>query len=279
MKTSYSKVPFSYKSIKITQSRIDKGLLAIPVSLIDFLPKNKNNILVAFGTEDELTPKHFTPYSSSSRECRIGGMRSFYKKFQIKNGDEIVIQLLDDEKYRLIPEILFEKSIRKLEDQFDQAKDDNEAELTLIQVSKISNVKIQNVALNEYRRLSNKEITRRKYKLEKLTKRKESVPVSFKNLLAKIYEGKCQVSGFTFNMRNGKPYSEIHHIKPEIGNHIKNLLVVCPNIHAQFTYAFVEELFDQDGWLRKVKINNDLFNVNQIIDQIPNKFKKEIHFE
>ena len=79
-------------------------------------------------------------------------------------------------------------------------------------------------------------------------------------------------------MRNGNPYFEIHHIKPEIGSHLKNILVVSSNIHAQFTYAFVEEFFDQDGWLRRVKFNKEIFLVNQIIDKTPKRFEKEVHF-
>jgi hypothetical protein len=101
MKTIESKIPFNYKTIKTTQSRIDKGLLAVPVSLIDHFPKNKTKIYVTFGPSLKVIPKNFTPYTSSSRECRIGGMRKFYEDFQIKNGDELVIQILDEKKYRI----------------------------------------------------------------------------------------------------------------------------------------------------------------------------------
>jgi len=67
MKTIESKIPFSYKTIKTTQSRIDKGLLAIPVSLIDYFPKNKTKVYIAFGSSLKESPKTFTPYTSSSR--------------------------------------------------------------------------------------------------------------------------------------------------------------------------------------------------------------------
>ena len=78
-------------------------------------------------------------------------------------------------------------------------------------------------------------------------------------------------------MKTGLPYYEIHHIKSNLGNHLKNLLVVSPNIHAQFTYTIAEEFFDTDGWLRKVKLNNEEFSVFQIIDNTPVQFQKEIH--
>jgi hypothetical protein len=83
VETIESKLPFDYKTIRVTQSRINKGLLAVPVSLIDYFPKRKNRIYVAFGKDKKAVLKKFTPYTSSSRECRIGGMKSFYEKFDI----------------------------------------------------------------------------------------------------------------------------------------------------------------------------------------------------
>ena len=78
-------------------------------------------------------------------------------------------------------------------------------------------------------------------------------------------------------MKNGNPYFEIHHIDPLKGNHFKNLLVVSPNVHAQFTFADLEQHFDNYGWLRKVKFNEVTHNVYQIIDDLPIDFEKEVH--
>ena len=93
-----------------------------------------------------------------------------------------------------------------------------------------------------------------------------------------MYEGKCQVTNFSFFTKKNKPYFELHHIDPEKGNHLKNLLVVSPNTHAQFTHANLIQHFDNEGWLRKVKFNKDEYKVFQIIDDLPNEFEKEIHF-
>jgi hypothetical protein len=79
-------------------------------------------------------------------------------------------------------------------------------------------------------------------------------------------------------MKNGEPYFEIHHIKPEKGNHLKNLLVVSPNVHKEFTYANVENIFDNEDWLRVVKFNGEVFNVFQKIDFLQKSFMKEIHY-
>jgi len=279
MKIKDSKIPLNYNTVRVTQSRINKGLLAIPVSLLDYFPNKKTKLQVETRIGKRATVKNFTPYSSSSRECRIGGMRNFYEEFQIKDGDEVVIQILDDIKYRILPEEEFIKTIRDLEDNFDKSRSENEAVNHLSKVSKITGAKLNEIVLNEYHRLSAIPIEKRLYNRTRLTKRKENIPVSIRKLLEEIYHGKCQLTGFTFIMMNGKPYSEIHHITPDLGHHMKNLLVVSPNIHAQFTHATVKKHFDIDGWLRRVKFDKKDFVVHHIVDELPKKFKKEIHFE
>jgi len=277
MKIIESKIPFNYKTIRVTQSRIDKGLLAIPVSLVDFFPKSKTKVYIAFGESLKVIQKNFTPYTSSSRECRIGGLRTFYENFKIKDGDELVIQVLDDKKYRILTDKKFEISVNKNEKDLDQSKDEKEADSKLKKISKVTNANFRETILSEYFRLSRKELGKRKYNKLRVEKKKEGVPPSIRQILTEIYNGKCQITQFSFLMTNGRPYFEIHHIIPHLGNHLKNLLVVCPNIHAQFTYAKVKEFFDQEGWLRKVKFNNEAYIVTHIIDQIPTKFEKEIH--
>ncbi|MEK6765852.1 MAG: HNH endonuclease signature motif containing protein [Planctomycetota bacterium] len=278
MKTIESKLPFNYKTIKITQSRIDKGLLAIPVSLIDYFPKHKTKIYMAYGDNSKATAKNFTPYTSSSRECRIGGMKRLYERLQIKNDDELVIQILDKDRYRIFTEKQFENKIIRIEEELDKSEDEVEVGLKLEQISTIANFNFKQTLLSEFYRLSKKGFEKRKYNKPKLSKTKEGVPVSLRIILSEIYNGKCQISGFGFLMETGNPYFEIHHIKPDLGDHLKNLLVVSPNVHAQFTYAKLEELFDEEGWLRRVKFNNKEFVVNHIIDKIPKKFIKEIHY-
>ena len=278
IKTIESKLPFNYKTIRITQSRINKGLLAIPVSLIDYFPNKKSRIFVSFGKDREAILKNFTPYSSSSRESRIGGMKSFYKNFMVKDGDELVIQILDKDRYRIFTEKQFENNIEKIEKELDKSKDVTEAGSKLEQISTITNYGIEETLLSEFYRLSKKDINKRISK-PRVSKAKTSVPASIRKILSMTYKGKCQISGFGFLMKTGKSYFEIHHIKPDLGDHLKNLLVVSPNVHAQFTYANLEEFFDDQGWLRRVKFNNDEFIVNQIVDNIPTEFRKEIHYQ
>ncbi|MFQ5965853.1 MAG: HNH endonuclease [Candidatus Scalinduaceae bacterium] len=278
MKVTESKVPFNYKTIKITQSRINKGLLAIPVSLVGCFPRSKTKIYIAFGESLKASPKNFTPYESSSRECRIGGMKNFYELFQIKDGDELVIQILDDKKYRISTEKQFENSIKKSEKEFDKSRDENEAGRKLTQLSKITNVDSKEAIFSEFFRLSRNIIDKRQHTKQREITKKETVPASIRKILAEVYMGKCQITGFGFLMKNGKSYFEIHHIKSDFGNHLKNLLVVSPNVHAQFTYANIEEHFDKEGWLRRVKFNKEEYNVNHITDKIPKRFEKEVHY-
>lgn len=279
MEKTKSKIPFNYKTIRVTQSRLNKGLLAIPVSLIDYFPKQKGKIYMVTGTNDRTSTKTFTPYTSSSRECRIGGMRDFYEKFNLKDGDEIVIQIVDTNKYRIMTERQFENIVERMEKEFDESESEDVASSKLDAIAKIVNTTQKETLWSEYSRLTKMEIKKRERKTLKPRRAKESTTPSIRKLLTEIYDGKCQITRFGFLMKNGKPYFEIHHVKPDLGNHIKNLLVVSPNIHAQFTYAYLEEFFDQDGWLRRVRFNREEFFVNHIIDRIPKKFEKEIHLD
>lgn len=279
MQKTASKIPFNYNTIKVTQSRLNKGLLAVPVSLIDYFPKRKGKIYILHGTSDKISIKTFTPYISSSHECRIGGMRDFYEKSNLKDGDEIVVQILDTNKYRILTEGQFEDLVRGIEREFDESENEDVASSKLAKISKIVNTTPKETLWSEYFRLAKKEVEKRKEKIIKPREVKESAPPSIRKLLSGIYGGKCQITGFGFLMKNGKPYFEIHHVKPELGNSVKNILVVSPNVHAQFTYMFVEENFDNDGWLRHVKFNGKIFEVNQIIDKIPKKFEKKVHIE
>jgi hypothetical protein len=278
METVESNIPYNYKTIRVTQSRIDKGLLAIPVSLIDDFPDKKTKVYLSFGDKSKSLPKNFTPYSSSSRECRIGGMRRFYEMHQVEDGDELVIKRIGEKKYQILTESFFEENVLKTEKELDNAQDEEEAENHIKLISEITNQNLKEIALSEFFRLAKKEVQKRKYTEPEKIKKKESTPPSVRKLLGEIYNGKCQVSGFGFIMKNGKPYFEIHHIRPNLGNHLKNLLLVSPNVHAQFTYTSLKEHFDKNGWLRRVQFNDERYSVKQAIDRIPESFKKEIHY-
>lgn len=272
-----SEIPFNYVTIKTTKSRIDKGLLAIPISLISIFPQKSGKIYL-LNEKEELDAKSFTAYNSSSRECRIGGLKSFYDRYNISDGDELVIQVLGDNKFRIIPEKLFKSILSKNLSSFESSKDDEDIEKNLLAISKITNLREEEILKNKFIDLANEEIKKRSRINKKITSAKENVPYFIREILLHLYKGRCQLTNFTFLMQNNKPYFEIHHINPDKGNNVKNLLVVSPNIHAQFTFANVEHTFDDNGWLRKVKFNLEEHDVFQIIDNLPMQFEKEIHY-
>lgn len=90
MKKVQADIPLDYITIKVTQSRINKGLLAIPVSLLDWFPNTKQDINIV-APDGEIFTCKVTPYNSTSRECRIGGLNRYFQKYQVKSGDELVI--------------------------------------------------------------------------------------------------------------------------------------------------------------------------------------------
>jgi hypothetical protein len=167
---------------------------------------------------------------------------------------------------------------KTMEEALDRSKDESEAGYKLKKISEVTNSDFRETVLNEYFRLSKNEFEKRKFHKPSIGMRKEGVPATLRKILTEIYGGRCQITQFGFLMRNGKPYFEIHHIKHDLGNHLKNLLVICPNIHALFTYAHLQQHFDEEGWLRRVKFNNEEYNVFHVIDKIPKRFEKQVHF-
>ena len=279
MDTVPTTIPLNYTTIKTTRSRIDKGLLAIPVSLVDWFPKENGSIYIV--SKDGTAKRHsFTTYSSSTRECRIGGMKQFYADYQMQDGDELVLQKFDNDTFRLIPEKSFNQQYQQSLSLFENSTDDETVQKALEKVKKIANIDSAAVLENEFIKLANIEgAPERKIRETTHTSRRETVPPYLRKILLSVYEGKCQITQFTFLKRDGNPYFELHHIVPEWGNHIKNLLVVCPNVHAQFTHANAVPYFDkEDGWLRQVSFNGTFHNVFQKIDVLQKTFTKEVHY-
>lgn len=259
---------YNYATIKITQSRIDKGLIAIPVALTKWFPENSGTIRVYLNDSSILQIKNYSSYDSSTRECRIGGMREWFEEQNIKDGDEIVIQFIDPKHsiYRLITEQTFILKTRELQFGLDNSSTEEEALEKIKKISRWTHSKEENVLLNEYYRLSDTlSFKVRRYARRNFRRAAENVPASLRLLLGNIYDGHCQVCDFWFLKKNKKPYFEIHHIDPLRGHHPKNLLLVCGNCHNQFEYADINLEFDYSGWLTRVSFNEKVYPVNQII--------------
>jgi hypothetical protein len=130
MDVAASPVAFSYTTILATKSRIDKGLLAIPVSLLDSFPQRSGSVYLA-DESGGWSKKSFTALDSTSKECRIGGMRDFYRAYDVKGGDELVLQVYGGGRYRLLPETLFRQRITQLESAFDEAATEVDVDSTV----------------------------------------------------------------------------------------------------------------------------------------------------
>ena len=278
---SRSEINYSYATIKITQSRIDKGLIAIPMSLAKWFPDQNARIQVFFDDALSAETKQYSSYKSRTKECRIGGMGEWLTKNGIEDGDEIVIQLIDKERlvYRLTPESKFLLRTREIQNSFDRSETEICATEQIQRLSRWACVDHANAVANEYIRLVNASPARaRRYVARRSKQAKESSPCNLRLLLRDIYGGHCQVCDFWFLKKDNEPYFEIHHINPLLSNNPKNLVVVCANCHRQFEYAHVAHEFSHDNWLVRVGFNKKMWHINQfMLTGKGQEFVKRLH--
>jgi len=262
---SPSSIAYDYQTIKITQSRIDKGLVAIPVGLTRFFPDHNTTIYLYLGYSSEYLPKRYSSVSSKTGEARIGGMSSWFKEAGVQNNDEIVFQVVDREKrhFRLIPEKLFLAKTAEIQSSLDTSQNEPEALSSIKRLADLTLVDNRAVILNEYFRLAKSEINQRKSVLRRSHPGKESAPSHIRILLGNVYQGRCQVCSFCFLKKDRQPYFEIHHINPHRGNDFRNLVLVCANCHRQFEFAHVRKHFNDEGWLTAFNFNGNLYSLNQ----------------
>lgn len=277
---SKSEINYSYATIKITQSRIDKGLIAIPVTLAKWFPDKNDTIQIYLSDSPASQAKYYSSYSSSTHECRIGGMKKWFQQNKIKSGDEIVIQLIDKEHfiYRLIPERNFILKTKEIQHSFDTCENEQDASGKIITLAQWTRLEKGKVVLSEYQRLIDTLPSMyRQYVKRGPSRARENVPASLRNLLGEIYKGHCQVCDFWFLKRDKEPYFETHHLAPRKGHHPKNVLVVCGNCHNQFEYANVRPDFNKNGWLFRVSFNNNIYSVKQVaLTEKKEVFLKEV---
>lgn len=262
-----SEISYGYVTIKMTQSRIDKGLIAIPISLATWFPKHSGIVYVYLGDSSVMQQKTYSSYDSSTRECRIGGVREWFDESGIKSGDEIVIQVIDKANfvYRLVPERKFVTKTQELQHRFDKSETEIEATENVDTIGQWVYLDKMKVVLNEFKRLVNTmPLEDRKY-AQKRDRTRERLPAGLRSLLEGIYHGHCQVCDFWFLTRDNKPYFETHHLNPLYGHHPKNIIVVCGNCHNQFEHANVHHDFNNDGWLTGVSFNERRVPVKQVV--------------
>jgi len=265
---SKSQITYNYSTIKITKSRIDKGLIAIPVALAECFPDHNETVQVYLNDSPVSQTKRYSSYASSTRECRIGGVRQWFQQNNIRSGDEIVIQFIDKEHfiYRLIPERNFVLKTQELQYSFDISETEQEASGKVTTLAQWAHLDKGEVVFNEYYRLANTSPSReRRYISRSVSRARESIPANLRTLLGNIYKGHCQVCDFWFLKKDKESYFEIHHLDPLKGHHPKNLVVVCGNCHNQFEHANVKQELTDDSWLVRVSFNESVHTVRQAL--------------
>lgn len=264
---SKSRITYSYATIRLTRSRIDKGLIAVPIALAKWFPDHNADIQVYLDDSPIAQSKRYSSYDSSTKECRIGGVRQWFEESDLRSGDEIVVQVIDKEHltYRLISEKDFVTATQQLQSSLDRSTDELEASDKLARLSEWTNLENSEVVLNEYRRLAATTVPmERRFTRRRPSRSRESTPPNLRTLLGQLYQGHCQVCDFWFLKRNDEPYFEIHHLDAMGGHHPKNLVVVCGNCHNQFEHADVAREFNDEEWLISVHFNRVLHQINQM---------------
>jgi len=254
-------------TIRASASRLDKGLLAIPQKFRAWFPSEKSQIQVVFDDEDKTKTLTFHPYDPVVKENRIFGLRNWFSKRGVREGDLIWITLedLDRRLYRIaLDRFVQERQEQKTREKLQAAGTDSEAERELGALSRLTRKRPREVAQEELLRIARESARQPRPSVHpSAVERHEGVSSGIRILLRELHDGKCQLCTFTFEKRNGEPYFEIHHLDPKVGHHPSNLLVVCANCHAQLEHATVTDFKWTGNWLVGVTINGKRVSVRQ----------------
>lgn len=272
-----SEIGYRYITIEMTQSRIDKGLIAIPRRLISYFPNRDFDISIYLDNSRILQPKKYSHYLGSTRESRIGGMKDWFDKRSIESGDLIVIQIIDKDNfiYRIFTERSFVSSVNNLQNKLDMSKNEREVMKCVSNISNLVQADEEEIFLREFKRLVDMmPIQERKYYKKYYRKSRKEVKDPIRTILGGVYKGHCQICDFWFLKKDENPYFETHHIDRDKGDHPSNVLVVCGNCHNQFHYSEVDHVF-QDDWLVSVSFNKNIHSIKHVsVDKIKDAYKE-----
>lgn len=261
---SYEKQHFT---IRASASRLEKGLLAIPQKFKDWFPGERGQIKVLFDDEVKAKTVTFHPSDPIVKENRIFGLAHWFSKRGVREGDLISITLEDSSigLYRIgLDRYVRERQEQETREKLRLARTDSQAEQELTALSMLTRRRPRELAREELLQIAQKLPRQPRPRVPPgATERHEGVPSGIRVLLRELHDGECQLCSFTFEKRNGEPYFEIHHLDPEVGHHPSNLLVLCPNCHAQFEQASVTDFKWAGNWLIGVTINGKRVAVRQ----------------
>lgn len=260
-------------TIRATPSRLAKGLLAIPHKFESLFPPDKRKIRVAFDDEERIRGLTFHPYDASVKESRIFGLGRWFSSRGVREGDLISISVEDlgAPIYRIsLDRYMREREEQKARRSLHNTSSDLEAQRQLDRLAKLTRRRPREAAQDELLRIARSADRRpRPETAVGAVARRTSTPPGIRVLLRELYNGKCQLCSFTFQRRDGEPYFEVHHLDPHLGHHPTNLLVLCPNCHAQFEHADVADHKWVGNWLVEVTISGKRFRVRQALAHDP----------
>jgi hypothetical protein len=254
-------------TIRASASRLDKGLLAIPQKFRGLFPDKRSLIGVFFDVGEDPDELTFQPNDPVVKENRILGLAHWFSTRGVREGDLISVTIEDQGRrlYRIaLDRYVLEQQELKARERLEAAETDSEADRQLTVLSQLARRRPRAVAKKELLRIAGISTPEsRPTVLPPVAERRSVVPSGIRVLLRELHGGRCQLCSFTFEKRDGEPYFEVHHLDPSIGHHPTNLLVVCPNCHAQFEHATVTDLRWAHGWLVGVTINGKRLTVRQ----------------
>jgi 5-methylcytosine-specific restriction endonuclease McrA len=221
----------------------------------------------AFDDGDKPEVVTFHPFDSVVKETRIFGLARWFSKRNVREGELVTITVEDSGKqvYRIALERLIrERQEKQIRQRLRSAPTDAAARQELRTLARLTGMRPRKLAEDELMRIAQRSPCQPRPRLiTAASNRHEGVPSGIRTLLREIHEGKCQVCSFTFEKRDSNPYFELYHLDPAIGHHPCNLLVLCPNCHAQFEHASISNFEWAGNWLVGITINGKRVAIRQ----------------
>jgi hypothetical protein len=143
--------------IRASASRLEKGFLAIPQRFKGWFPGEKGQILVVFDDEEKARELTFHPYDPVGKENRIFGLRNWFSKRNVREGDLISITLEDPDGrlYRIaLDRFVRERQEKQARQKLRDAGTDSEAEQELRTLSRLTRKRPRELAQEELLRIA-----------------------------------------------------------------------------------------------------------------------------
>src|SRR5262249_46512220 len=200
-------------SIKLTRSRVAKGLIGIPRTAAHLFPSEPCRIQVVFDDETEPRTNEYIPYEPKAKERRIFGVGHWFTVRGVQPGDIVHITLEDPERhlYRIASDrYLREIAERRIRQQAHSVKDVDQAFQLIGSLASAKRARPAALAALEIRELLQRSASAGP-RISRTVSGVHRAPAGpwIHALLGQAYSGKCQLCSSTFLKADGMPYFEI----------------------------------------------------------------------